>query len=634
MNELPTPYQQFIHLSRYSRWDDEKQRRETWPETVERYCEFMFLHCKKNLSYEIPEAWQERIRSSILNLEVMPSMRALWTAGPALEQEAMCQFNCAYLSVNRVRAFDELMHALMCGAGCGFSVEGKYVSKLPRIADELLPTDTMIVVADSRMGWASALRELILLLYNGRIPQWDLRKIRPAGARLKTFGGRASGPFPLDDLFHFTVSTFKQAAGRKLRPIECHDIMCKIGEIVVAGASRRAALISLSDQADLEMRKAKSGSWNDSHPWRSRANNSAVYYERPTMGTFMREWDALYESKSGERGIQNLGGTRKRITRAGRRDAERCEGSNPCNEIVLRDRETCNLSSVTIRPQDTAQSLQAKVETATVLGTIQSTITNFRYLSPAWRQNAEEERLLGVSLCGVFDNPLTYRDRGLSGLLTGLREHAIMVNAEWARRMGVNPSVAVTTLKPEGNSGELRLCANGIHPRFGRWYLRRVEQSVHDPLTTMLIDMGFPHEPKIHAPATVVFSFPLVSPRGALTRNDIDPIQHMEVWKLYQDFWAEHQVSCTIQIREAEWLKVGAWIYDNFDSVSGLSFLPHSDHIYKQAPYEEITEGQYRELSAKMPSDIDWTRLRDYEQDDQTTGNQELACTAGACEAT
>lgn len=958
MQGLPSHYQTFIYLSRYSRWDEEKQRREVWPETVERYCSFIFEHCRRNLGTEVPQDWRDRIRASILGLDVMPSMRALWTAGPALEIDQAAAYNCSALCVNRIRVFDETLYLLAVGSGVGFSVESKYVSKLPTVAEEFQDTDTTVVVADSRIGWASAFRELIALLYNGRVPRWDLRKVRAAGSPLKTFGGRASGPGPLDDLFRFTVATFRGAAGRKLRPVECHDLLCKVGETIVAGAQRRSALISLSDQADLEMRKAKSGNWHDVFPWRSRANNSAVYYERPAMGTFMREWDALYESKSGERGIYNLGGTRARIAKYGRRDVEQIQALNPCQpawatlltphglsnvgrvqvgddvwtengwaslvgkratgrklvyryrttaavfygtddhrvvsdgaklaaqdadsidvlagpaprgndfdaeaivaglligdgtvhrasndlvllnvgakdqdyldsevapligrerrgigpyvyevtlafdpkwlprtydrrvpddyfygsaltlrsflrglysangsvvrkrvtlkssswqlveqvqimlsaigirsyftinepheivftngaylcrrsfdvnigadadkfascigflqrdkrsrlaaaaqkrsgnpkgtfdivavepvgehevydltvehdahtywtggcnvsncgEIPLRDRGLCNLSSVTVRPTDTAESLAVKVETAAVLGTIQSTFTNFRYLSSAWRQNAEEERLLGVSLCGVFDNPLTYADGaqhnggGLAGLLIGLRERAVATNREWSAWLGVGASTAVTTLKPEGNSGELRLSASGIHPRFGRYYLRRVEQSVYDPLTQLMVDAGFPHEPKVHDPRTLIFSFPLTSPPHAVTRADINPVSHMEVWKAYQEHWAEHQVSCTVQVKEHEWLKTGAWVYENFDSVSGLSFLPYSDHAYKQAPYEELTREEYDVALAKMPQQPKWDALPRYEKRDFTSDVGEPACTGAGCE--
>ena len=629
---LPTLYQDFIHLSRYSRWIESENRRETWNETVSRYFNFFRNHLKQNQNYELDPALEKELFDAVLNLEIMPSMRALMTAGEALERDNTAGYNCSYVAVNRVRAFDEILYILMCGTGVGFSVERQYVEKLPTIAEQFTPSDTTIVVQDSKAGWAKAYKELVSLLIGGQVPQWDLSKVRPAGARLKTFGGRASGPAPLDDLFRFTIETFKKAAGRKLTSIECHDIICKIAEIVVVGGVRRSALISLSNLTDERMREAKSGAWWNDNPQRALANNSVAYKEKPEIGVFMDEWVSLYKSKSGERGIFNRDACRRTVNKLGeRRDSSYEFGTNPCSEIILRDREFCNLTEVVVRPDDNLASLQRKVRLAAILGTFQASLTNFPYLSSEWKKNCEEEALLGVSLTGITDNKEMREANG--SILNDLRHCAYVVNKEYAQKIGINPAASITCVKPSGTVSQLVDAASGIHARHNEYYIRTVRADRKDPLCQMMIDLGFPAEPCVMKPDhTMVFSFPMKSPEGCITRNDMTAIQQLELWLKYQRDWCEHKPSVTITVKEHEWMDVGAFVYKHFDEISGISFLPHSDHSYKQAPYQDCTKEQYEALSAKMPKNVDWTLLKNYEKEDRTAGTQTFSCTGDKCE--
>ena len=643
-NQLPTSYQEFIHLSRYSRWLPEEGRREVWSETVGRYFDFFKDHLKEMCNYDLPQKVQSELEDAILSQRVMPSMRCLMTAGEALKRENIAGYNCSYVAVDRVQAFDEILYVLMNGTGVGFSVERQFVSKLPNVAEEFHPTNTVIQVADSKLGWAKGFKELIGLLYIGQIPKWDLSKVRPAGSPLKTFGGRASGPEPLENLFNFSVNTFKNAAGRRLSSIECHDIVCKIAEIVVVGGVRRSALISLSNLSDDRMRYAKSGQWWNDNSQRALANNSACYTEKPEIGIFMDEWKALYDSKSGERGIFNRASANKQAAKNGRREIEGHEfGTNPCSEIILRDRGFCNLSEVVIRENDTEETLLEKVRLATILGTFQSTLTNFKYLSSAWKKNCEEERLLGVSLTGIMDNELTNgrtpynefstRDGKLEELLTKLRKEAIKTNKKYAEILGIKQSVAITCVKPSGTVSQLVDAASGIHARHNPYYIRTVRGDKKDPLTKMMTDIGFPVEDDLMNPShTAVFSFPMKVSNKSIFRTDMSAIEQLELWLTYQKSWCEHKPSVTISVKEHEWLEVGAWVYENFDYMSGVSFLPFSEHTYKQAPYQDCDEKQYKFLLERMPKKVDWNKLSDYENVDMTVGSQELACVAGGCE--
>ena len=633
---LPTPYQHFIYVSRYSRWLEKENRRETWEETVERYFRFFENHLKEKQKYALEPELREELKSAILNLEVMPSMRSLMTAGPALERSNIAGYNCAFIAVNNVRAFAEALFVLLNGTGVGFSVERQYVEKLPTIAEEFHTTNTTIMVEDSKGGWAKALKELISLLIVGQIPKWDTSKVRPAGARLKTFGGRASGPGPLEDLFKFCVSTFKKASGRKLTSIECHDIVCMIGSIVVVGGVRRAALISLSNLTDEAMLTCKFGEWWEQNPQRALANNSVAYKEKPEIGTFMEEWISLYKSKSGERGIFNRQAAKKTIEKLGdRRDASHDMGVNPCGEILLRDREFCNLSEVIIRPTDTQDSLLRKVRLATILGTFQASLTNFPFLSSEWKKNCEEEALLGVSLTGIVDNALTRGDSGesaLSVLLADMKKVAIETNKEYAKKIGINASAAITTVKPSGTVSALTDTASGIHPRHSEYYVRTVRADNKDPLCQMMKDMGFPYEPCVMKPEyTTVFSFPQ-SAVGSTTRKDMTAIQHLELWLAYKTHWTEHNPSITVTIKQHEWLDVGAWVFAHFDEVCGVSFLPEDGGSYRQAPYQDCTKEEYEMLVAKMPQNVDWDILQQYEKEDTTKSSQTFACSAGGCE--
>ena len=608
-NYLPTTYQEFIHLSRYSRWLPEEERRETWDETVARYFDFFTEHLKDTANFTLTKELRNELEQAVLGLRVMPSMRCIMTAGEALKRENIAGYNCSYVAVDRPQAFDEILYILMNGTGVGFSVERQYVSQLPTIADEFFETETTITVADSKLGWAKALKELIGMLYIGQIPRWDLSKIRPAGAPLKTFGGRASGPEPLESLLNFTVNVFKNAAGRKLSSIEAHDVVCKIAEVVVVGGVRRSALISLSNLSDDRMRAAKSGQWWNDNPQRALANNSAAYAEKPDIGVFMDEWKSLYDSKSGERGIFNRESAVWMASKNGRRNVKDYEfGTNPCSEIILRNREFCNLSEVVVRASDTRESLLEKVRLATILGTFQSTLVNFKYVSKAWKNNCEEERLLGVSLTGIMDCKLTNgKDKDIAILLKDLKSVAIQTNREFAGKLGINQSVAVTCVKPSGTVSQLTDSASGIHARHNPYYIRTVRGDKKDPLTRMMTDVGFPVEDDAMNPShTSVFSFPMKVDRGAVFRTDMSAIEQLELWKTYQENWCEHKPSVTISVKEHEWLDVGAWVYENFSYMSGVSFLPFSEHTYKQAPYQDCTKEEYEILLNQMPKVVEW----------------------------
>jgi ribonucleoside-diphosphate reductase alpha chain len=644
MSGLPSLYQSFIHLSRYSRWMEEEGRRETWEETVNRYFEFFTEHLKTECNYDVPDKLRKELQTAVTNLEIMPSMRALMTAGEALKRDNVAGYNCSYVSASKVKSFDEILYILMCGTGVGFSVERDLIKTLPTIAEEFEDSDTTIIVKDSKMGWAKAYRELFSLLIGGQVPKWDTSKVRPAGARLKTFGGRASGPEPLEDLFRFTVETFRKAAGRKLTSIECHDIICKIAEIVVVGGVRRSALISLSSLTDERMRDAKSGAWWEADSQRALANNSVSYKEKPEPGTFMEEWVALYKSKSGERGIFNREAAQKQVEKANAfrtkmdpeyrtRDSDQLFGTNPCSEIILRDREFCNLTEVIVREDDTPKSLARKVKLATILGTWQSTLLNFRFISGEWKKNCEEERLLGVSLTGIMDCETTRKVEGLDLILSRLRSEAIKVNKEHADTLGIPQSAAITCVKPSGTVSQLTDAASGIHARHNAQYIRTVRADNKDPLCSFMKDKGFPHEADVMKPDHVtVFSFPVQSPTNCVTRNDMTAIEQLELWLVYQRHWCEHKPSVTITVREEEWPTVGGWVYDHFDEISGISFLPHSDHSYRQAPYQDCTWSEYEEMLKKMPVDVDWSGLGEYEKEDNTSGSQTMACSGNSCE--
>ena len=625
-NYLPTDYQTFIAKSRYAKYFDGKGR-EDWSETVERYMDNVVRPKIGDDSYV------NSIRDAILNLEVMPSMRAMMTAGPALDRDNTAGYNCSYLPVDDPKSFDEAMFILLCGTGVGFSVERQYISKLPEIP-ELFDSETVIVVRDSKEGWAKAFRQLLALLWAGEVPRWDVSKVRPAGARLKTFGGRASGPAPLVELFSFTVQTFKNAQGRKLSSVECHDLMCFIGQIVVVGGVRRSAMISLSNLSDDRMRHAKSGQWWETAAHRALANNSVAYTERPDMETFMREWTALVESKSGERGVFNREASKKQAAKNERRDPNYDFGTNPCSEIILRPYEFCNLTECVVRSTDSVEDLERKVKIATILGTIQSSYTHFPYLRKVWQRNTEEERLLGVSLTGIMDNRLlTTKNKGLDKTLEHLRNVAISTNAEWASRLDIPPSAAISCVKPSGTVSQLVDSASGIHARHSPYYIRTVRGDNKDPLTQFMKDQKIPHEPCVFkGDTTTVFSFPMKSPNGAVTRNDMTAVEQLEMWLIYQRHWCEHKPSVTISVRDSEWMAVGAFVYEHFDEMSGVSFLPHTDHSYQQAPYQECGKSDYEMLLSIMPKKIDWSKLSDYEQEDNTVSMQTMACSGDVCE--
>ncbi len=623
MNE----YQQFIHKSRYARWLPEEGRRETWAETVQRYVDFW------DNRGQITKADGEKLYKAIYNLDVMPSMRCLMTAGEALDKDNVAGFNCSYLHIDHQKSFDEMMYVLMCGTGVGFSVERQFIEKLPTVAESFHETDTTIVVADSKIGWASAFRELIAMLYAGKIPKWDMHKVRPAGARLKTFGGRASGSQPLEDLFIFCVGIFQKAKGRRLTSIECHDICCKIAEVVVVGGVRRSALISLSNLSDPRMAKAKSGDWWRNEGQRALANNSVSYTEKPDFESYLAEMHTMYDSKAGERGIFSRVAAQKVAARNGRRDPEHSFGTNPCSEIILRSNQFCNLSEIVIRADDDLVSLKKKVEVASIIGSLQATLTDFRYLRNIWKRNTEEEALLGVSLTGICDHYLLGKDSpDLEKWLTEMRDVAIKTNKEWAEKLGINQSTAITCVKPSGTVSQLVDSASGIHPRFSEHYIRRVRSDKKDPLAQYMTAAGFPVEDDVMSKSSLVFSFPIKSPQGSTTVKQVGAMEQLKLWKKYQDYWCEHKPSITVYYTDDEFLQVSQWIWENFDTVSGISLLPVSDHVYQQAPYEDITAEKYEELLAAMPVDVNWDDLEHFEKEDTTTGSQELACTGGACE--
>ena len=629
-NLLPTDYQTFIATSRYARWLDEKGRRENFGETVDRYMDNVVAPL---LTEETDWTTYEELREAILGLGVMPSMRSLMTAGPAAARDNTCMYNCSYLAVEDIRAFDETMYILLCGTGVGFSVERQSISKLPEVPD-LIESGTTIIVEDSKEGWSKALRQLIALLYSGDIPKWDVSSVRPAGARLKVFGGRASGPAPLLDLFNFTVNTFKKATGRKLTSIECHDIMCKIGEVVVVGGVRRSAMISLSNLSDDHMRSAKSGSWYPNNPQRALANNSVAYTEKPDSLSFMKEWLALVESRSGERGIFNRQASKKQAARNGRRDTDYEFGTNPCSEIILRPSQFCNLTECVVRATDTIETLSEKVRLATILGTIQSTFTKFPYLRKKWTTNTEEERLLGVSLTGIMDNPLmTLKNKGLDKTLEHLKEVAVATNKEWSAKLGIPVAAAITCVKPSGTVSQLVDSSSGIHARHSPYYIRTVRGDNKDPLTQFMKDQGIPNEPEKSKPdQTTVFSFPHKSPKGAVCTKDMTALEQLEMWMVYQRNWCEHKPSVTINVKNNEWLDVQAFVYKHLDEMSGVSFLPFDDHTYEQAPYTNVGKSDYTMLNSVMPKSIDWSKLSEYEKEDNTAGSQTLACSGDSCE--
>ncbi len=625
-NYLPTDYQSFIHTSRYARWLEDEGRRESWPETVNRYISNI-VHTK------VDEKTTNEIEQAILGLEVMPSMRSMMTAGPAADRDNTCMYNCSYLPVDDPKSFDEAMFILLCGTGVGFSVERQFVQKLPDIPD-LYDSDTMIVVRDSKEGWAKAFRQLLALLWAGEIPKWDVSAVRPAGSRLKTFGGRASGPAPLIDLFNFSIKIFKDAQGRKLSSVECHDIMCKIGEVVVVGGVRRSAMISLSNLSDDRMRHAKSGKWWDNEPQRALANNSVSYTEKPDAISFMREWMALVESGSGERGIFNREASKKQAAKYGRRDPNYEFGTNPCSEIILRPYQFCNLTEVVVRVTDTYDDLARKVKLATILGTIQATFTKFPYLRKVWQRNTEEERLLGVSLTGIMDNPLmTTKNKGLEKTLANLRSVAEETNRKYADILGIAQSVSITCVKPSGTVSQLVDSSSGIHSRHSPYYVRTVRGDNRDPLTQFMMGQGIPSEPCVmKGDTTTVFSFPIKAPKGSVVTSDQTAIEQLEMWLIYQRNWCEHKPSVTINVKKNEWFEVGAFVYDYFDEMSGVSFLPYEEHTYQQAPYQDCTNEKYKELLKQMPKKIDWSRLGEYEQEDNTVAMQTMACSGDVCE--
>ena len=640
-NALPTPLQQYVHKSRYARWLDSAQRRETWPETVNRYVDYF--------NNKFPHYPAEEIRSAITNLHVMPSMRALMTAGPALERDPIAGFNCAFTAVDNVRAFDEILYVLMCGTGMGFSVERQFINKLPIIgasigADEenkpvvifkekFEDSDFVIEVEDSKRGWAVAFRKVLECLYTGIIPKWDISKVRPAGAKLKVFGGRASGPAPLEDLFRFSIAMFKKAVGRQLTSVECHDLVCKIADIVVVGGVRRSALISLSNLSDDRMRGAKNGQWWIDNPQRALANNSAAYTERPSAEIFMKEWSSLIESKSGERGIFNRAAAVAKAKEIGRRDASKIVGTNPCAEISLRSNGLCNLTEAVLRYGDSLEAILEKIRIAVIMGTYQSMLTDFRYVRNIWKKNQEEERLLGVSLTGIlYHEVLGHTTEQAASWLRQMREHAVKVNAEWAAKLGINQSVAITTVKPSGTVSQLVDSASGVHPRYSKYYVRTVRADKKDPLAQFMRAAGFPVEDCVNKPdSTDIFSFPVAGPEQSVYRNDRTAIQQLEHYMMLQDHWSEHNVSNTIYVKDDEWMEVGAWVYKHFNKLAGVSFLPHSDHSYRQAPYQECSEAEYEALLARMP-EFDWENLALFEKDDTSINTREYACTGGVCE--
>jgi len=611
-------------------------RRERWHETVARYCDFWRNRYGDLFPYD-------DVYQGILNLDVVPSMRALMTAGPALERDNIAGFNCSYIPIQDQRCFDEILYILTNGTGVGYSVERQYVNKLPEVAETFHSTDTVIVVADSKQGWAASLRQLISLLYSGQIPKWDVSKVRPAGARLKTFGGRASGPAPLEDLFRFTIALFTKAAGRKLTSVECSDLVCKIAQVVVVGGVRRSALICLSNLTDERMRNYKNGQWWVDDTQRALANISAAYTEKPDIGIFMKEWHSLYESKSGERGIFNRISAKKQAESTGRRDPNHEWGTNPCGEIILRPFGFCNLSEVIVRSGDSFADLERKVRLATIIGTFQSTLTDFKYIRKQWQVNAEEERLLGVSMTGImdhavlsgsqmyFDDESFENDFNLREALEQLKDATIETNKQWSAKIGINPSTSITTVKPSGTVSQLADSASGIHTRHSQYYVRTVRADVKDPLAVFLKEAGLPNELDVTNPSNVVFSFPIAAPNGCITRHERTAIQVLEHYLVFKSNWCEHNPSITVYVKEDEWMEVGAWVYQHLNDIGGVSFLPHNDHVYQQAPYQDITQAEFANLQAAMPK-IDWENFDQFEVDDANMNMHELACVGGFCE--
>ena len=632
---LPTNYQSFIHQSRYSRWMEKESRRETWDETVTRLLDFYRSFLQERHSYSLTDKIYKNLHDGITTLQVMPSMRAMMTAGTALERNHIAAYNCSYLPVDSPRAFDECLYILMHGTGVGFSVERQYISQLPSVPDQFDHSETTIIVQDSKEGWFKAFKELINLLYAGMVPRWDMSRVRPSGSRLSTFGGRASGPAPLEDLFRFSIALFDRSKGRKLTSIECHDLMCKIADVVVVGGVRRSALISLSNLSDDRMRHAKSGQWWETEPQRALANNSVCYSEKPDIGTFLREWSSLYESKSGERGIFNRLAAQKQAAKYDRRDPTINYGTNPCCEIILRPKQFCNLSEVVVRAEDTVESLTNKVELATILGTIQSCFLDLKGLGRQWIKNTGEERLLGVSLTGILDNVILANKTNddLEKILDGLRHHAYNTNKLWSENFGIESSAAITCVKPSGTVSQLVDAASGIHPRHSKFYIRTVRADKKDPLTKFMTDAGFPVEDELLKPDSMsVFSFPMQAPDYALTRYGLTAIEHMKIWKIYSEHWCEHKPSITVSVKEEEWMDVGAFVYANFESMSGVSFLPMSEHAYQQAPYQACSKEEYEKLLQKMPKEVNWKELSNYEKEDNTHGTQTLNCSGDICE--
>ena len=634
-NYLPTDYQTFIHKSRYARWLDDLGRRETWPETVTRYVDNVVRPAleKANIATAKIKKLTQEVEQSIIGLESMSSMRALMTAGPAFTRDNTAGYNCSYLPVDDIKAFDEAMFILLCGTGVGFSVERQFISKLPDVP-QLFESDTCVVIRDSKEGWAKGLRQVLALLWAGEIPKWDVSKVRPAGARLKTFGGRASGPSPLIDLFNFVVHTFKESQGRKLSSLECHDVMCKIGEVVVVGGVRRSAMISLSNLSDDRMRHAKSGAWWENNPQRALSNNSVAYTEKPDAISFMREWQALVESGSGERGVFNREASKRQAAKNGRRDTNYEFGTNPCSEIILRPNQFCNLTEIVVRATDDIESLSEKVRIATILGTIQSTYTKFPYLRNIWKKNTEEERLLGVSLTGIMDNPMmTTKNSGLEKTLDHLKSISITTNAKWAKLLDIPVAAAITCVKPSGTVSQLVDSSSGIHARHSAYYIRTVRGDNKDPLTQFMKDQKVPSQPDVMKPdQTTVFSFPVKAPDAAVVTADMSAIDQLEMWLAYQRHWCEHKPSVTINVKKNEWFEVGAFVYKYFDEMSGVSFLPFNEHTYQQAPYQDCSKHDYKTLLSLMPKNIDWTLLSNYEKEDNTAGSQTLACSGDSCE--
>ena len=633
-NKLPSAYQEYIHTSRYSRWLDDENRRETWEETVGRY--FDYMKSREQNKNVFDDSTVEQLQKAVLNLDIMPSMRLLMTSGKAVEKCNVASYNCSYVPIDSPRAFDEILYVLMNGTGVGFSVERESIIQLPVVEEHFEDSSTVIVVKDSKSGWARAFKELISLLYSGQVPTWDMSQVRPAGARLKTFGGRASGPDPLEDLFRFAVNLFRKSAGRRLSSIECHDLVCKTAQVVVVGGVRRSALISLSNLSDDLLRGAKSGDWWNHHSYRSYANNSAVYKDRPEMGIFMKEWTSLYESRSGERGMFSRFAVKKQVEANGRRDPNFAFGTNPCCEIILRPNQFCNLTEVVVKKTDTLDTLKEKVRLATILGTYQSTLTDFKYLRKIWQKTTEEERLLGVSLTGIMDNKITNGAKGnLAEVLEELKHLAVETNTVWAEALGIPQSTAITCVKPSGTVSQLVDASSGIHARHSHYYIRRVRGDKKDPLTQFLMDSGIPCEDAvgdIESKNTAVFSFPIQAPYGSVVNDDLNPIKHLDLWLTYQLHWCEHKPSITITVREHEWLEVASWVYKNFDYMSGVSFFPHTDAVYAQAPYEEINKEEYDKLVSSMPTTIDFSKLSEYEKEDGTKGTQEFSCVGDVCE--